>query len=160
MAELALVARSTTIPIASRERAVTKHDFRPTFEQQAVAYCQPDPCHAEGVTECKKIAAMAQAYHIGFAPHNPNGPVATRVCQRLAAAYPNVTILEWLPDDVPWCDAAMGGAFEAGDGTMPLPPGPGLGIELNVEVLHAHPYVPVDMNLYREERRQPPRRAR
>jgi galactonate dehydratase len=158
MAELALVARSTAIPIASGERAFTKHDFRPMFQEQAVAYCQPDPCHAGGITELKKIAALAEAYHIGFAPHNPNGPVATRVCQHLAAACPNFTILEWLPQDVPWRDALMGGAFEtAPDGTMPLPPGPGLGIELDLEVLRAHPYEPRDMNLYDERHRLQPR---
>lgn len=157
MAELALVARSTSIPIASGERAFTKHDFRPMFEQQAVAYCQPDPCHAGGITEMKKIAAMAEAYHIGFAPHNPNGPVATRVCQHLAAACPNFTILEWLPEDVPWRDEAMGGPFEVSGGAMPLPPGPGLGIELDEDVLRAHPYAPVDMNQYRPERRLRPR---
>ncbi len=160
MAELALVARATSIPIASGERAFSKHDFRPMFEQQAVAYCQPDPCHAGGITEMKKIAAMAEAYHVGFAPHNPNGPVATRVCQHLAAACPNFTILEWLPEDVEWCDAAMGSTFAVAAGTMPLPTGPGLGIELDVEVLRAHPYAPVDMNQYLVERRLTPRRAR
>jgi galactonate dehydratase len=154
MAELALVARSTSIPIASGERAFTKHDFRPMFEQQAVAYCQPDPCHAGGITELKKIAALAEAYHIGFAPHNPNGPVATRVCQHLAAACPNFTILEWLPIDVPWRDDLMGGPFATNpDGTMPLPTGPGLGIDLNLEVIEAHPYKPLDMNLYAPQRR-------
>ncbi|MFN8511118.1 MAG: galactonate dehydratase [Thermomicrobiales bacterium] len=158
MSELALVARATSIPIASGERAFSKHDFRLMFEQQAVAYCQPDPCHAGGITEMKKIAAMAEAYHIGFAPHNPNGPVATRVCQHLAAACPNFTILEWLPVDVPWRDAAMGGPFEVGDGTMPLPEGPGLGIELDINVLRANPYVSVEMNQYNPARRLTPRR--
>lgn len=153
MAELTLVARSTCIPIASGERAFTKHDFRHMFEEQAIAYCQPDPCHAGGITETKKIAAMAEAYHIGFAPHNPNGPVATRVCQHLAAACPNFTILEWLPDDVPWRDDLMGGSFEVSGGTMPLPTGPGLGIDLDLDVIRAHPYEPRDMNQYREDRR-------
>jgi galactonate dehydratase len=148
MSELALVARSTSIPIASGERLFTKHEFRHMFEQQAVAYCQPDPCHAGGITEMKKIAAMAEAYHIGFAPHNPNGPVATRVCQHLAAACPNFTIQEWLPKDVEWRDDLMGGPFEKSGGSWPLPPGPGLGIELNLDVIEAHPYQPRDMNLY------------
>lgn len=160
MAELAVVARATSIPIASGERAFTKHDFRLMFEQQAVAYCQPDPCHAGGITEMKKIAAMAEAYHIGFAPHNPNGPVATRVCQHLAAACPNFTILEWLPQDVPWRDAAMGGPLEVSGGTMPLPEGPGLGIELDVDVLRANPYIPVEMNQYHPDRRLKPRERR
>jgi galactonate dehydratase len=153
MAELALVARATSIPVASGERAFSKHDFRPMFEAQAVAYCQPDPCHAGGITELKKISAMAEAYHVGFAPHNPNGPVATRVCQHLAAACPNFTILEWLPEDVDWRDAAMGGPFAVAGGAMPLPEGPGLGIELDVAVLRAHTYIPVDMNQYHPERR-------
>jgi galactonate dehydratase len=149
MEELALVARATSIPIASGERAFSKHDFRPMFEQQAVAYCQPDPCHAGGITEMKKIAAMAEAYHVGFAPHNPNGPVATRVCQHLAAACPNFTILEWMPQDVDWRDAAMGGPFATEGGTMPLPEGPGLGIELDLDVLREHPYVPLELNHFR-----------
>jgi galactonate dehydratase len=148
-AELALVARSTSIPIASGERLFSTHDFRPFFEQQAMAYCQPDPCHARGITEMKKIAALAEAYHVGFAPHNPNGPVATRVCQHLAAACPNFTIQEWLPvDQATWRDDLMGGRFELEDGYMLLPTGPGLGIDLNMEVMREHPYQPRDMNLY------------
>jgi galactonate dehydratase len=160
MSELALVARSTSIPIASGERLFSIHDFRPCFEQQAVAYCQPDPCHARGITEMKKIATLAEAYHVGFAPHNPNGPVATRVCQHLAAAVPNFTILEWLPDDgpnadAPWRDDVMDGSFERSEGYMPLPTGPGLGIELNLEAIAAHPYQPRDMNLYNRPRIRP-----
>ncbi len=150
MDELALVARSTSIPIASGERAFSVHDVRPMFEAQAVAYVQPDPCHARGITEMKKIGAMAEAYHIGFAPHNPNGPIATRVCQHLAAAVPNFVIQEWLPvDPAPWRDEVMRGSFPTNaDGTMPLPEGPGLGIEIDLDVVAAHPYAPRDMNLY------------
>jgi galactonate dehydratase len=156
MDELALVARSTSIPIASGERLFSTHDFRPFFERQAIAYCQPDPCHARGITEMKKIAALAEAYHVGFAPHNPNGPVATRVCQHLAAACPNFTILEWLPvDQATWRDDLMGGPFETEGGTMPLPRGPGLGIDLNLDVLREHPYQPRDMNLYARPSPQP-----
>ena len=101
----------------------------------------------------KKIAALAESHHVGFAPHNPNGPVATRVCQHLDAATPNFIIQEWLPDngerrEVPWRDDLMGGSFEIGEGYMELPTGPGLGIDLNLEVIAAHPYNPRDMNLY------------
>jgi galactonate dehydratase len=93
---------------------------------------------------------MAEAYHIGFAPHNPNGPIATRVCQHLAAAVPNFVIQEWLPvDPAPWRDEVMRGPFATNaDGTMPLPEGPGLGIDIDLDVVAAHPYAPRDMNLY------------
>ena len=151
--ELALVARQTSIPIAAGERAFTTHEFREMFEKQAVAYCQPDPCHAGGITEMKKIAALADAYHVGFAPHNPNGPVATRVCQHLAAACPNFTVLEWIPEEEDWRDELMGGPFDVSGGTMALPEGPGLGIELDLDVIRAHPYEPRDMNQYVESRR-------
>jgi galactonate dehydratase len=148
MDELALVARSTSIPIASGERIFSIHDARHMLGDQAVAYIQPDPCHARGITEMKKIAALAESHHVGFAPHNPNGPVATRVCQHLDAACPNFIIQEWLPQDVEWRDALMGGPFEIADGYMALPKGPGLGIDLNLDVVKEHPYTPRDMNLY------------
>lgn len=103
----------------------------------------------------KKIAAMAEAYHVGFAPHNPNGPVATRICPAPRRRLPNFAILEWLPVDVAWRDAAMGGPFAVADGTMPLPEGPGLGIELDIDVLREHPYVQVDLSHFREDQRHP-----
>jgi galactonate dehydratase len=104
----------------------------------------------------KKIAALAEAYHVGFAPHNPNGPVATRVCQHLAAACPNFTIQEWLPvDQATWRDDLMGGPFELDAGHMLLPKGPGLGIDLNMDVMREHPYQPRDMNLYSRGSLQP-----
>ena len=155
MDELALVARSTSIPIASGERMFSKHEFRRMFEQHAVAYCQPDPCHAGGITEMKKIAALAEAYHVGFAPHNPNGPIATRVCQHLDAVCPNFVIQEWIPVDVPWRDELTYGNVEYADGYMALPKGPGLGVEINLDVLKEHPYSPRDMNLYSRNRLAP-----
>ena len=68
--------------------------------------------------------------------------------QHLDAATPNSIIQEWLQTDVEWRDELMGGPFEIAEGYMALPKGPGLGIDLNLEVIQAHPYAPRDMNLY------------
>jgi hypothetical protein len=63
------IARATTIPIAAGERLFTRWGFREYLEKQAVAIVQPDVCHAGGILETKKIAAMAEVYHASIAPH-------------------------------------------------------------------------------------------
>ena len=65
------------VPLATGERLFSKWEFRELIDQQIVDIVQPDICHAGGILELKKIAAMAEAYYIKVAPHNPNGPVAT-----------------------------------------------------------------------------------
>src|SRR5262249_6008405 len=99
------------------------------------------------ITEMKKIAALAESHHVGFAPHNPNGPIATRVCQHLDAATPNFIIQEWLQTDVEWREPLIGGQIEIAEGCMASPKGSGLGVDINLEVLAEHPYPPRDMNL-------------
>ena len=70
------VRRSVRVPIATGERLVGRHQFRPVFERRACHVIQPDLCHCGGIMEAKKIAAMAETYQMGVAPHNPLGPVA------------------------------------------------------------------------------------
>src|SRR6516165_8724556 len=70
------VTRAVRVPIATGERLVGRGQFRPVLEQRACHVIQPELCHCGGLWEAKKIAAMAEAYYIGVAPHNPLGPVA------------------------------------------------------------------------------------
>ncbi|MCI0559939.1 MAG: hypothetical protein MN733_15720, partial [Nitrososphaera sp.] len=103
---------------------------------------QPDILHTGGILETKKIAAMADTYYMAAAPHNPNGPISTAVAVQLDACLTNFYIQECLDDyDVPWRNQLVKGALEIKDGYITIPDKPGLGIELNEEVIQEHPYV-------------------
>ena len=100
---------------------------------------QPDICIAGGLTESKKIAALAEAFQIPVAPHNPMGPVATAASVHLCAAIPNLLILEYIPDDTPERCDIVDTPIPFSDGCLEVPDKPGLGIELRKEGLTMHP---------------------
>lgn len=135
------IAAHTTIPIAMGERTFSRWDCKSLFEQGVVDVIQPDLSHAGGITEVRKIAAMAEAYDVALAPHCPLGPIALASCFQVDACTPNALIqeqsldihynaesdvLDYLadPDDF---------AFE--DGYVDVPTGPGLGIDLDEDVI-------------------------
>ncbi len=91
---MAEVRRASPVPIATGERLVTRYEFREVFEKQACHIIQPDLCHCGGLWEAKKIAAMAEAYYMGVAPHNPLGPVANAAALHFALSTPNFLIQE------------------------------------------------------------------
>src|SRR5262249_11424491 len=99
---LAEIRRQSPVPIATGERLVTRFDFRPLLEKQAAHVIQPDLCHCGGLWEARKIAAMAEAYYVGVAPHNPLGPVANAAALHFAFSTPNFLIQEDMLADVPW----------------------------------------------------------
>ena len=76
------VARATEIPIATGERIFTKFGFREVIGKRAVAIVQPDLCHAGGISETRRIAAMAEADYIAVAPHNPSARSRWRPASR------------------------------------------------------------------------------
>jgi galactonate dehydratase len=134
---LAAVAAHTTIPIATGERVFTRWGFKRLLQDGHVAIVQPDLSHAGGISECRKIAAMAEAYDVAVAPHCPLGPIALAASLQLDACTPNFVIqeqslglhyhrgadlLSYLADP---------GIFAYRDGHVALPQGPGLGIELD-----------------------------
>jgi galactonate dehydratase len=88
------ISELVSTPIALGERLYSRWDFKPFFEAGAVDIIQPDLSHAGGILECRKIAAMAEAYDIAVAPHCPLGPLALASCLQLAACTPNVAIQE------------------------------------------------------------------
>src|SRR5689334_2731236 len=88
------IAELVSTPIALGERLYTRWDFKPFFEKGAVDIIQPDLSHAGGLSECRRIAAMAEAYDVAVAPHCPLGPLALAACLQLAATAPNVVIQE------------------------------------------------------------------
>lgn len=137
-----VAAAHLPLRLATGERLFSKWEYRPVLQQGLVDVAQPDICHAGGFTEVRKIAAMAESAYIRIAPHNPNGPVATMASVHLAAAIPNFLILEMAQQELREPVQRVG--LEIRDGWAQLPTRPGLGIELNDDVIDAHPYAPGD----------------
>jgi galactonate dehydratase len=138
-ATMATVARECGIPVATGERLFTKWGFRDVLERQAASLLQPDLAHCGGIMEGRKIAAMAEVYYAGFAPHNPLSPVNMRASLHLDAVVPNFVIQEWVSDDPPWRDEILQHPVVIKDGWAEIPMEPGLGTALNLEVCRAHP---------------------
>jgi len=135
---MAKVAQHLDIPIATGERIYTKFGFRQLLEKEAVDILQPDIARTGGITELKKIAAMAEAYYVPLAPHNPNGPLANYANVHLLAAIPNCAMLEWVRNNPPWSDDVVKPTLMPSDGIVEVPSKPGLGAELNKEVIQEH----------------------
>jgi len=133
------VARALPIPIATGERLVTRHEFRSHLERRACAVIQPNVCFCGGVSELRRIAAMAETHFVPVAPHNPSGPIATMVSMHLALAMPNFLILEQVRDDVPWRWEIVDVPLVTTGGSAEPPSGPGIGVELLESVAAAHP---------------------
>ena len=128
---LVTIARSTTIPIATGERLFTKWGFREVLEKQAASILQPDLSHAGGIFEVRKIAAMAEAYYAAIAPHCPLGPISLAACLQVDACTPNFLCQE----QVNMGEGYIKKPFVLEGGHIPVPTGPGLGIEVDEAAL-------------------------
>lgn len=134
------VKEKTSVPIATGERLFTIWGFRELMEKGIVDVIQPDMVHSGGISQLKKIAAMAEAYYVAVAPHNPLSPVTTAACLHLDAAIPNFLIQEMVYG-LPGRTAIINEPIEhVTDGYVDLPKKPGLGVELNEEVIRQYKY--------------------
>ncbi len=144
VSEMAQVRRQVDIPIATGERLYLKFPFYELIKAEAVDILQPDICNAGGITELKKIAAVAESRHVMMAPHNTNAAVGTVASMHLDASMPNFLIQEYHAEFYePHYFDVFDGLPRQKDGYVELPKGPGLGLSLNEDVLAAHPYVPL-----------------
>lgn len=139
---MARVARMTTIPIATGERKFTTFDFKDILEKQAATVLQPDLCHAGGISQVMKIAAMGETYFCSMAPHNPLGPLALAACIQVDTVITNFIAQEHPSFEDGW---DLGGPylkkpFEIVDGYIKVPEGPGMGIEINEDSLKEFAY--------------------
>jgi galactonate dehydratase len=131
------IARHVNIPIATGERMFSRWQFRQLLTDGYVDIIQPDLSHAGGITECKKIISMAEAFDVAAAPHCPLGPIALAACLQVDASCHNAFIqeqslgihynkdndlLDYITDRT---------VFEYENGFVNVPAGPGLGIEVN-----------------------------
>lgn len=140
--DIALIQRSVRTPIASGERLVGIHAFRDLLEKRAVSVVQPDITHCGGITETKKIAALADAYHVSMAPHNPQGPISTAASLAIGFSTSSYIICESVHNDVPWREDIVTENFEISKQGRTVAPNklPGLGIEINEEEVRKHPF--------------------
>jgi galactonate dehydratase len=134
-------AAGPSMDIATGERLYSKWEFAPLLERRLVDVLQPDLCHAGGITECKKIAALAEAYYVQIAPHSPQGPVSTAASAHLGLAIPNFLILEFVRS-APFRDRVSREPWPVRDGHLEVPDRPGLGVDLDEEALAASPMRP------------------
>ncbi|MFD5768536.1 galactonate dehydratase [Streptomyces sp. NPDC127049] len=134
------IVRSTSIPIATGERLYSRWDFASVLTS-GIAVAQPDLSHAGGISETRRIAAMAEAYDVSLAPHCPLGPIALASCLQVGFATPNLLIqeqslgihyntgsdlLDYLVDP---------SVFRYEDGHVALLSAPGLGIEVDAKAV-------------------------
>jgi len=151
---MAKVAAKVNIPVATGERIHTRHETRRLLELQAIDVLQTDITMSCGILEGKKIAAMADASYVTFAPHNTGGPLSTAACLHLAACTTNFKIQEHFNDFVDsWVkEAAKGPGYpEVKDGYFALPGGPGLGVTLNEDFIKEHPFKGESFNLFKKD---------
>jgi galactonate dehydratase len=125
------VREAVRVPIATGERLVSRYQFREIYEQQACHIIQPDLCHCGGLSEAKKIAAAAETYYMGVAPHNPLGPIANAVALHFALSTPNFLIQEDMLSDVPWRWDVVKHGLKMENGYWSKTESPGLGIEVD-----------------------------
>ncbi|MFI6496051.1 galactonate dehydratase [Nonomuraea typhae] len=134
--DLGLVVRSTSVPIATGERLYSRWDFRDVLPT-GIALAQPDVSHAGGISEVRRIAALAEAHDVALAPHCPLGPIALAASLQVAFATPNFLIQEQslgigYNTGADLLDYLLDPAvFAFRDGFVAAPSGPGLGIEVD-----------------------------
>ena len=129
---LLMLSRSTTVPIATGERHLTRWGFREIIEREMCAILQPDIRHCGGMMELKKIAAMAEIHNMAIAPHNAAGPIGVAASLHVIATIPNLLICEG-------GHRRGEGLFETPlvfkDGFVELPTAPGLGVDMADEAI-------------------------
>jgi galactonate dehydratase len=146
------VAEHVTIPVATGERYFTRYGFREVLESGAPDIIQADVTHAGGILEMKKIAAMADVRSMLMAPHNSNGPVCTAASVHFDFCTTNVKVQECFDDfSETWVVEAVPGTPRPRDGFFYPPEKPGLGVELNEDLIKEHPYQEGFFNLFAED---------
>jgi galactonate dehydratase len=139
---LAAIKAAVTTPIATGERITHLAAFRDLFAATACDVCQLDITHCGGLSEARRIAALAEAYRVTLAPHNPQGPVSTAASLEFGFSQPSYVICETVTDDVPWrADVVDEGYTIEPRGRIVRPNAlPGLGITINEAEVKKHPF--------------------
>ena len=132
-AALKLVRDQLAAPVSVGERLFTRFDFVEIFESKLADYVMPDICLAGGITEMRKIANMAEAYHVPFSPHNAQGTLQIVAGAQLCMSLPNFYRLEHAMSHIPGYNRFLDEPLDFHDGVITLSDRPGLGVEMNVD---------------------------
>ena len=138
------LAKRMTTPLAIGERNVSIWEFRELLEAGGPQYVRPDLGLAGGITHCKKIAALAEAYHSAVVTHNFLGPLITAASLHLDVSIPNFITQEYTKGDESADSAVYKVAYQREGGYIPIPEAPGLGIELDDSLIEKNPYQPMN----------------
>ncbi len=138
------LAKRMTTPLAIGERNVSIWEFREILEAGGPQYVRPDVGLAGGITHCKKIAALAEAYHSAVVTHNFLGPLITAASLHLDTSIPNFITQEYTKSDESEDFAVYKVAYQREGGYIPIPEAPGLGIELDDSLIEQNPYQPMN----------------
>jgi L-alanine-DL-glutamate epimerase-like enolase superfamily enzyme len=135
------VKRASITPICAGENLYLRHGFRDLIEQQAVDIIMPDIPKCGGLSECRKIANMAELYYMPFAPHNVSSPIGTMASAHVCASVPNFLVLEfhWLHRDY-WTTIITDKEDIIQNGYITLSDRPGIGLELDEAVAREHQF--------------------
>jgi len=145
--EMARVARSTSIPIATGERLATKYEFRALLEKQAASILQLALGRSGGILEAKKIAGMAEAHYAQIAPHLYCGPIGGAANIQIDTCSPNFLIQEGIGKWDGFHAEILKRPIHWQEGYIIPPTEPGLGVELNEEMAAKHPYTDDQLHL-------------
>jgi galactonate dehydratase len=140
IAAVANVRAHIPVRLATGERYYDKQQFQELVTQKAADWIQPDVVHVGGLSEFRRIAAIAAAAYLPVQPHNPLGPVGNAMSVQLCASVPNLALLETMMVDVPWRSEIVTEHCRLVDGHMLIPDGPGLGIEFHEEAALKYAY--------------------
>lgn len=138
------LAKRMTSPVGNGERFTTIWEFRELLEAGGPQYVRPDVGLAGGLTHCKKIAAIAEAYHSAVVTHNFLGPLITAASLHLDTSIPNFITQEYTKADESSDFAVFKVAYQREGGYIPIPEAPGLGIELDDSLIAETPYQPMN----------------
>ena len=137
------VAANVPMPLAMGERLYTIYQFLDLLSHKGAAFVRPDLSLAGGITNTKKIAAIAEANYVGVVPHNPLSAVLTAACVHLDAATHNIPVQEYPHDDASGVKADLvDQPMKREGGYLLVPDRPGIGIELNEEAFAKYPPLP------------------
>lgn len=139
---LAEIRQKINIPIVTGEALYTKSDFRELFEQRAADIINPDVSNCGGILELKEIAAMAEPYYVAVSPHNYNSTaIGLAATVQVSACIPNFITTEYYVNYAEVGDEISVNPLVVQDGYISVPDSPGLGLELDEDMLVKHAYL-------------------
>ena len=140
------IAKKVSIPIANGERMHSIWEFRELLANGGPQYVRPDVGLAGGITQTKKIASIAESYHSALITHNFLGPILTAASVHIDVSIPNFITQEYSLDDESEKNNYLISSLKREGGYIITPEKPGLGIEINKEIINQVPYEPLDLN--------------